>query len=124
MTTSEIAYYHEKLVHLFQHLETGCRHLKKEALRATGGEASGGLSNAPMHMGDLGSDLAEEELDLQLVENQELMMRDVNDALERIQNNTFGMCEECNKPISKARLTAIPYTRYCIHCAETLESPR
>lgn len=46
----------------------------------------------------------------------ELML--INQALLRIENDSFGTCQSCHKPIDKARLNAIPYAQFCIACAE------
>ena len=47
---------------------------------------------------------------------------EVNDALARIEQRMFGVCENCHKPISKERLDALPYARYCIPCARKLQA--
>ena len=47
---------------------------------------------------------------------------EVNDALARIGHGTFGVCENCHKPISEERLDALPYARYCIRCARKLQA--
>lgn len=46
----------------------------------------------------------------------ELML--INQALLRIENGDFGICQSCNQPIDEARLKAIPYARFCINCAD------
>jgi RNA polymerase-binding transcription factor DksA len=92
-------------------------HLADEALRGRGGEASGGLSNTPIHMADLGTDNFEQEFTLGLLENEERSLQEISAALDRIEQGTFGQCEECHRPIPKERLDAIPFTRHCVDCA-------
>lgn len=46
----------------------------------------------------------------------ELML--INQALQGIESNNFGICQSCNQPISEARLDAIPYASYCTACAD------
>src|SRR6266849_1902016 len=89
-------------------------HLTGEAMHTQGGEASGGLSNTPIHMADLGTDNFEQEFTLSLIENEEDRVKEINAALDRIDQGNFGKCEECQKPIPKARLQAVPYTRHCV----------
>ena len=91
------------------------------AFRKTGGEASGSLSNAPLHPADLGSDNFEQETSLSLLQNEEQLLDEIAAALERIKHGTFGQCEECKGAIPKARLQAVPYARYCVDCARKLE---
>jgi RNA polymerase-binding transcription factor DksA len=121
MTKPELENYRELLVALRTRLNGDVSHLADEALRATGGEASGSLSNAPLHMADLGTDNFEQEFTLSLLQNQEQALEEISDAIERIRQGTFGLCEECHGPIPKARLQALPYTRHCVACARKLQ---
>src|SRR5262249_14340702 len=121
MTKSEIRYYHRKLLALKERLGADLTALEAEALHATGGEASGGLSDVPTHPADLGTDAFEEELDLSFLEKKDQILLEINDALGRIEQGTFGRCEECRGEIPRERLEALPYARYCIRDAEQLQ---
>lgn len=121
MTKAELESYQRTLVSLRNRLSGDVSHLADEALRARGGEASGGLSNAPLHMADLGTDNFEQEFTLDLLHNQELALSEIGDALERLRRGTFGRCEECQVAIPKARLQALPYARHCVDCARKLQ---
>jgi hypothetical protein len=57
-----------------------------------------------------------------LLENEEYLANEVQAALRRFDDKTYGRCESCGRTIAEARLDAIPYTRYCIKCAETVGS--
>jgi DnaK suppressor protein len=52
------------------------------------------------------------------------LFRAIEDALTRIRHEGFGTCEECGQPISKARLEAVPWTRWCRDCKERQDSQR
>ncbi len=91
--------------------------MEREALRSSGSN----LSNLPMHMADMGTDNYEQEFTLGLMEKDRKLLRDLNDALAKIQNGTFGICEGTGKPISRARLEAQPWARYSIEYARKLE---
>ena len=121
MTKAELTTYRDALLALRNRLTGDVSHLADEALRARGGEASGSLSNAPLHMADLGTDNFEQEFTLSLLQNQEQALEEITEALERIRHGTFGLCEECKGPIPKARLQALPYTRHCVACARKLQ---
>jgi RNA polymerase-binding transcription factor DksA len=121
MTKADLDSYRELLVSLRSRLNGDVTHLADEALRSTGGEASGSLSNAPLHMADLGTDNFEQEFTLSLLQNQEQALDEIREALGRIDRGTFGQCEECQQPIPKARLQALPYTRHCVACARKLQ---
>jgi RNA polymerase-binding transcription factor DksA len=121
MTKADLDSYRELLVSLRSRLNGDVTHLTDEALRSTGGEASGSLSNAPLHMADLGTDNFEQEFTLSLLQNQEQALDEIRDALGRMERGTFGQCEECHQLIPKPRLQALPYTRHCVECARKLQ---
>jgi RNA polymerase-binding protein DksA len=65
---------------------------------------------------DLGSDNFEQEFTVGLIENEEEELREIEQALTRIQENRYGICEHCNKPVQQSRLLALPHARLCIEC--------
>ena len=91
------------------------------ALRKTRSEASGDLSSMPIHMADIGSDAYEQEFTLSLMACEEGTLEQIEQALKRIRARKFGVCEECEGPIAKKRLEAIPFASMCIRCAEKME---
>ena len=92
--------------------------MEREALRSSAGS---NLSTLPLHMADMGTDNYEQEFTLGLVEKDRNLLREINAALAKIQNGTYGICEGTGKPISKARLEAQPWARYSIEHARQLE---
>lgn len=117
MSKAELESYRQQLLDLGKGLKNKVADLEQEALRGTGGEASGNISNTPIHMADLASDNFEQEVSISMLETEEQMLEEIAAALGRIDQGTFGRCEECGKEISKERLRAVPYTRHCIQCA-------
>ena len=97
-------------------------HMKDETLSKSRKEATGDLSTMPLHMADIGSENYEQEFTLGLVESEEEELREINLALERVASNSFGVCEECSKPVSKLRLKAKPHARLCVTCKREEES--
>ena len=79
------------------------------------------LSNLPTHLADAGTDSFETENTLGLVESERKLIADIDDALDRIESGTYGICEGSGKPIPKTRLRAIPWARYCVEHARLLE---
>jgi DnaK suppressor protein len=72
-------------------------------------------------MADLGSDNFEQEFTISLMQTEEGTLQAIEAALERIEESTYGQCEECGVSIPKTRLNAIPYTPLCVKCASALE---
>jgi RNA polymerase-binding transcription factor DksA len=120
MTKAELEGYRRQLLGLRERLNGDVSHLANEALRK-GGEGGGNLSNMPIHMADLGTDNFEQENTLNLLHNEEQQLAQIAEALERIEQGTFGKCEECGNNIPKARLKELPFTRYCVDCARKIE---
>jgi len=79
------------------------------------------LSNMPIHMADAGTDNFEIENTIGLMDSEKKILQDIYDALNRIEEGTFGICENNGEPIPKKRLEAIPWTRYCLACASKME---
>jgi RNA polymerase-binding protein DksA len=92
--------------------------MEREALRSASGT---NLSNLPMHMADMGTDNYEQEFTLGLVEKERVLLREINQALAKIQDGTYGICEGTGKPISKVRLEAQPWARFSIEYARQVE---
>lgn len=82
---------------------------------------SGNLSNMPLHMADVGSDNYEQEFTLGLVESERKLLREIDDALIRIIEGTYGVCLKTAEPISRARLEAKPWAKYSIEVVREME---
>ena len=78
----------------------------------------GELSSAAgdQHLADHASDMFDREVDESLEENAELIVREIDDALARIDAGTYGTCVRCGQPIPDERLEAVPYAVLCVSC--------
>lgn len=119
MTKGELETYREQLVQLHHRLNGDVTSLKEEALGKGG--SGDNLSTMPVHMADLGTDNFEKENTLNLLANEQQTLEEIGEALDRIRQGGFGLCEECKTAIPKARLKEIPYARYCVACARKQE---
>jgi RNA polymerase-binding protein DksA len=99
------------------------RGLTSEALHRNDNGA-GDRGTMPIHMADLGTDNWEQDFTLGLIANEEALVRDIDEALDRIQNRTYGICLATARPISLARLRAKPWAKYCIEYARLREEGR
>ena len=116
MKVAELAEYKKILLDLRKKLVDNVNFMEDEALGKSGQDASGDLSNVPIHMADVGTDNYDRDLPIGLIQNGEEELKDIASALERIGDKTYGSCEECGTKISKVRLTALPYVHNCIEC--------
>ena len=78
-------------------------------------------SGAGDHLGDHGSDMFQRELDNGLEENAEHLVSEIDRALGRIENGTYGTCVVCGRPIGEERLEAVPWATLCIDDQRKLE---
>ena len=121
MKAAELAQYRKVLIRKYRMLSGSMDAMEQHALKKSRQENSGDLSNMPVHLADVSSDNYEQEFTLGLMENKGEVLSEIEHALEKMSDGTYGVCETCQKRIKKGRLEAIPYTRYCISCQEDAE---
>jgi DnaK suppressor protein len=87
-------------------------------------ESSGDLSSYAFHQADQGSDTNLMEQTVMLLEQEREKIRLLNDALRRISDGVYGVCEICGNQIPDTRLEVIPYARYCMDCKSKEEDKK
>jgi len=122
MTKSKAAELRDRLRAMADRVQATIAGLEAEVRRPTGGETAGGLSNAPLHLADVGTEAYNQELGSTLLENETYIRAEAVAALDRMDRGTYGRCENCGKAIPAARLDALPYARHCVPCAEAVGS--
>lgn len=83
--------------------------------------SGGNLSSMPTHMADMGTDNFEHEFTLGLLESEQALLREIDAALQRIDDRTYGVCLGTGEHIPKARLRAKPWAKYTVDFARKLE---
>jgi RNA polymerase-binding protein DksA len=68
------------------------------------------------HLADTATETYDRELDYTLEENSEHLLAEIDGALKRIEEDTYGVCSNCGKPIPEERLEALPWATLCIGC--------
>ena len=95
--------------------------ISEDTLKKSQKDASGDISGYTFHMADVATDNYDREFSLGLASNDRQFLYELEDALKRIEEGTFGICEECKASLTKARLKALPYARLCLHCQQKRE---
>jgi RNA polymerase-binding transcription factor DksA len=72
-------------------------------------------------MADFGTDNYEQDFTLGLMESEEALVREIDRALERIEQGIFGVCDVCGTAIPVSRLEVLPFTRSCVVCQQERE---
>ena len=120
LTPKELEEFQVRLLDKRRELVGDVRGLQSEAVNGNGG--GGGGSNAmPIHMAERASDTWEQALTLRLSEPHASILHEIDAALRRIQDETYGICEAGGERVSKGRLRAVPWAKYCVKCARQHE---
>ena len=84
--------------------------------------STSGNGSVPSHIADMGSDTFEQDNTILLMNNEGQTLQEIEKALERVEEGSYGFCIQCQGKIPKTRLKAIPFTPYCVKCASEIES--
>ena len=121
LTAKEIEHFKELLLKKRRELIGDVNSMEDEAMKKSRLDAAGDLSSMPIHMADIGTDNYEQEFTLNLLDSERKLLRQINDALDRIVNNVYGICGATGIQISRSRLEAKPWAQYCIEYARMNE---
>ena len=116
--------FYRLLVDLRKHLTEGIELHSEETLKRSSKEDSGDLSSYGQHMADAGTDTFDRDFALSLVSSEQEALTEIDAAIKRIKDGTYGVCEITQKPIAKERLLAVPFTRYSAEAQKDLEKNR
>ena len=92
--------------------------------KGSGNDRGGDVSGHALHMADVATDMYDREFTLGLAATDRELLYHVNEALDRIEEDNYGLCVSCKKSIPVTRLKAIPHAKTCLKCQEILESKR
>jgi RNA polymerase-binding transcription factor DksA len=116
--------YHKLLIDLRSRLTEGIERHSEETLKRSVKDDAGDLSSYGQHMADAGTDTFDRDFALSLVSNEQEALSEIEAAIKRIRDGTYGICEITAKPISKERLLAVPFTRYSAEAQKQIERNR
>jgi DnaK suppressor protein len=120
-TPNTIESYRPRLLGLLGRLDAQRAQLRRDTSHHMDDEPAGALSETTLEPADLSATRQDEEVSLGMLENEDHLYAEVNAALARLEDHSFGRCESCGHAITSARLQAIPYARHCIACARVSE---
>ncbi len=118
MTNGDLTLHRERLLALRARLRGDTTQMEDNALNKDGSRTT----SMPTSMAELGSDNFDQDLTLSLVGSNKDALGQIDAAIERIEDGSYGRCEECGGNIPKARLEAIPYAAQCVRCASQQEN--
>lgn len=113
--------YYRLLLELRDHVLTQLGEHTEETLRKSAKDDSGDLSGYGQHMADAGTDTFDRDFALSLVSSEQEALAEIEAAIKRVHNGTYGICEVTQKPIAKERLLAVPFTRNSAEAQKQVE---
>ena len=116
--------YYKLLLDLRAHLTEGIERHSEETLKRSAKDDAGDLSAYGQHMADAGTDTFDRDFALSMVASEQEALSEIDAAIKRIHDGTYGICEITQKPIAKERLLAVPFTRYSAEAQKDLERNR
>jgi DnaK suppressor protein len=121
LTAKDLKFFSDILLQKRRELVGDVNHMENESLKKSRLDAAGDLSSMPIHMADMGTDNFEQEFSLGLMDGERKILHEINLALDRLVGGTYGLCEGTGKEITKPRLEAKPWAKYCIEYATMVE---
>jgi len=121
LSAKDLKHFEGLLMEELQRIRKEMGHLETTVLKVNPRDSSGDLSGYSFHMADAGTDAMEREKAFLFASAEGRREREIVEALQRIYDGTYGVCENCGNPIARARLEAVPYVRLCVSCKEKEE---
>ena len=121
MTKKELAHFRKLIIKKKEELYAELGYLESSSMSTTSKDQSGDLSSYSFHMADQGTDTMDREMAFTFASREGRYLHHLNEALERIENGTYGKCRICGEKIGKARLEAVPHATQCIKCKNAEE---
>lgn len=116
MDKKNLEYFKKLILKKREEVTKNLEYLKTVVLESTTKEGTGEHSAYSYHMADLGTDAMEREKAFLFASRDEKYIRQLDEALMRIDNGSFGICRTCDKEIAHERLEAVPTTMICFDC--------
>lgn len=116
--------YYRLLLDLRTSLTEGIERHSEETLKRSSKDDAGDLSAYGQHMADAGTDTFDRDFALSMVASEQEALSEIDAAIKRVHDGTYGTCEITAKPISKERLLAVPFTRYSAEAQKDIERNR
>jgi DnaK suppressor protein len=118
---AELAEYKRLIIKRKNEILAGINHISEDTLKKSQKDAAGDISGYTFHMADVATDNYDREFSLGIASNERQFLYELDDAFKKIEEGTFGICEDCKSLITKTRLKAVPYARLCLGCQQKRE---
>ncbi len=121
LTKKELSEFKKIIFKRKEEIDDEIKHISEDTLKKSQKDASGDISGYTYHMADVATDNYDREFSLGLVSNDRKSLYELEDALKRVEDGSYGICQECKSFIAKTRLKAVPQARLCVKCQQKRE---
>ncbi|MBN1688040.1 MAG: TraR/DksA C4-type zinc finger protein [Candidatus Omnitrophica bacterium] len=123
-TQEELEDFKKRLLILREKIIKGIENIEGDVLNKSQKESTGDLSGYSFHMADVATDSFDTEFQINMASNGQNLLNDIDSALKKIEEGTYGICEKYGTPIPKGRLKVMPYARLSIKAQEEEEKDK
>ncbi len=116
LSQSELEEFRNLLINRRNLIEEMLKNRANDLTKSSVKDDTGNLSGVPQHLAEMGSQEYDKDFACIMLESIQKELKEIYAALEKFNHNSYGICENCNKPINKERLKVLPYTRLCLDC--------
>lgn len=120
-SASQIKTFRQRLQELRDHVVDGINFLAGDNLTRSQRDSAGDLSGYSLHMADQGTDNFDREFALNQLSGEQDVIYEIDEALQRLADGSYGICEDCGCAIATERLLALPFARRCVKCKAVYE---
>ena len=121
LTDADLKHFETRLLEERARITREMGHIENTILKVNPRDSAGEVGGYSFHMADAGTDSMEREISFDIASKEGRLLREIDDALRRIYNGVYGICEASGKPIARARLEALPWARYTIEEQHNME---
>jgi len=121
LNKKDLVYFKKLILERKEEIVSEIKHISEDTLKKSQRDAAGDISGYAYHMADIATDTYDREFSMGIASNERKQVYDIDDALKKIEDGSYGICEDCKNFISKTRLKAIPHARMCLKCQEKRE---
>ena len=120
-TKKDLLYFKKLILKRKEEVLDQIKHISDDTLKKSQKDAAGDISGYTYHMADIATDTYDREFSMGIASKERQLLYEIEEALKKIKEGTYGICEDCEKLIPKTRLKVIPYVKLCLKCQEKRE---
>ena len=116
MNDKDIRHFRERLMEERKNLLDELEWVETNYLGSSQRDSTGEVSGHTTHLADMGTDSIERDKAFLIGDTRGEVLEDIDEALEKLGNGDYGVCESCGEAIARDRLEAVPYAKLCLKC--------